>query len=53
MDEELAAVAKEIATVAEEISKQTSKIEDIEKILAKDFIDWTKREKNLYGDEEK
>ena len=46
MDEELAAVA-------EEISKLNSKIEYIENLLAKDFTEWTRKEKNLYGDEEK
>ena len=47
-----AEVVKEIAAVAEEIRLQTSKISDIETVLEIDFTEWTRKEKNLYGDEE-
>ena len=48
-DEELAKVANQIEAFAEKISILTSKIDEIETILAKDFTAWSGREKNLYG----
>ena len=52
MDMEFVKVAQELAEVEKEIRKQTSKIDDIEALLSKDFTEWARREKNLYGDEE-
>ena len=43
---------EKISAIEREISKQTSKIDEIETLLEKDFDNWTGREKNLYGAEE-